>query len=251
MLDATTNIDQVAAWWAGRYAGCNVGARVPESMFVLDVDDLGALAELEDKHSTLPLTLTTISGRAAGGKHMYFRRPAGKISHKRLPKGIEIKTSMGYTVQPPSSHPDTGKKYERMEAPVAAPPAWLVDLLLPEPPAPKPRPAHKLYALHGWTSIADQYTVKATWSTLLTPHGWNCLDKDPEADGARWVHPTATSKWSATIKHGCLFVYSPNTDFDVTESGSPKGYTKFRAFAVLDYKGDLRAAAKALQGAAT
>jgi hypothetical protein len=99
----------------------------------------------------------------------------------------------------------------------------------------------------GGPSVGDQFTVKATWSAILTPHGWHCADADPDADGARWLHPNATSTCSATIRHGCLFVYSPNTPFDPTEAGDPHGYTKFRAFAVLDHSGDLSAAAKALR----
>ena len=250
VLDATTNVDQVAAWWGGRYAGCNIGARVPDSLFVLDADDLDALNELLRRYGLLPETLTTITGRAAGGKHFYFRRPAGKISHRRLPKGVEIKTSSGYTVQPPSIHPDTGSRYTRINAPVAAPPSWLVDLLLPEQILPR-SPQRHLYPLHTGPSIADEFTVKASWSKILTPHGWHCIDADPETDGARWRHPAATSQWSATVKHGCLFVYSPNTPFDITESGTPHGYTKFRAYAVLDHGGDLSAAAKALRGVTT
>jgi hypothetical protein len=78
---------------------------------------------LEEKYSPLPETLTTVSGRAAGGKHLYFRRPAGKISHRRLPEGIEIKPPPGTWCNPPSIHPHTGQRYTRIEAPVAAPPA--------------------------------------------------------------------------------------------------------------------------------
>ena len=247
VLDATTDLDQVTEWWSGRYRGHNIGARVPDSMFVLDVDDLAKLAELESEHGSLPDTLTTISGRAAGGKHLYFRVPCGRISHRRLPKGVEIKTSSGYTVQPPSIHPDTGNVYTRVDRPVAAPPAWLVALLLPEPTAPQRRAGRPVYALRGGRSIADEFTVKASWQTILEIHGWHCRDADPEADGARWRHPAATSKWSATIKNGCLFVYSPNTEFDMTEPGSPCGYTKFRAYAVLDHGGDMSAAATALR----
>ena len=81
-------------------------------------------------------------------------------------------------------------------------------------------------------------------------HGWACLDPDPDADGARWLHPAATSKCSATIKNGCLFVYSTSTVFEFTESGDPHGYTKFRAYAVLNFGGDLKAAARALKGGA-
>jgi hypothetical protein len=249
VLDATTDVDQVIEWWRGRYKGCNIGARVPASMFVLDVDNLDALAALERQHGRLPETLTTLSGRAAGGKHMYFRLPQGKISHRRLPDGIEIKTSSGYTVQAPSVHPDTGKVYTRIDKLVVAPPAWLVDLLLPERKT-LAEPRRHLHSTYTGPSIADEFAVKASWAMILDLHGWTCIDADGDADGARWRHPSATTSWSATVKNGCLFVYSPNTPFDTTEPGHPRGYTKFRAYAVLDHNGDLSAAARALKGAA-
>lgn len=246
VLDATTDVDQVTAWWSGRYAGCNIGARVPASMFVLDVDNLPALAELEAQHGALPDTLTTISGRAAGGKHLYFRLPQGKISHRRLPAGVEIKTPSGYTVQPPSVHPDTGNRYTRVDGPVASPPAWLVALLLPEP-VKVTQPRRHPYPMHTGPSIADEFCIKATWATILDIHSWELVSGDGESDGSRWRHPAATSPWSATVKHSHLFVYSPNTPFDTTEPGNPHGYTKFRAYAVLDHGGDMSAAAKALR----
>ena len=34
----TTDVSKVAAWWGGKYAGANICGRVPESMFVLDID---------------------------------------------------------------------------------------------------------------------------------------------------------------------------------------------------------------------
>ena len=77
----------------------------------------------------------------------------------------------------------------------------------------------------------------------LDPHGWECLGLDPDADGSRWLHPAVTSSCSATIRHGCPFVYSTNTPFEVGEPGKPKGYTKFRAYAVLNHQGDLSAGA--------
>ena len=248
LYDATTDAARVAELWSGGYANCNIGARVPDSMFVLDVDNLDGLVELETTYGPLPETLTTISGREAGGKHLYFRRPQGKLSHRRLPKGVEIKTPAGYTVQAPSIHPDSGKRYQRIDAPVAVPPPWLVALLLPEPRTPtRVGSRAPLSGLRCGGSIADEFTVKASWATILEIHGWHCIDADPDADGARWVHPAATSKCSATVRNGCLFVYSPNTPFDITEAGNPNGYTKFRAFAILDYGGDMKAAARALR----
>ena len=84
----------------------------------------------------------------------------------------------------------------------------------------------------------------------MNPHGWRCRDADPDADGARWLHPRHTSACSATIRNGCLFVYSHNTVFDITEPGNPSGYTKFRAYALLNHEGDLSAAARAVTGKA-
>lgn len=253
VLDATSDLATVAHWWGGRYSGCNIGARIPEALMVIDVDPRhdghNSLAALEAKHGSLPETLTTISGRGDGGRHLFFRRPSGKLTATRLGPGIDLKTSSGYVVMPPSIHPDSGQPYTRVDALVAAPPAWLVALLTPAPPE-APRSTRRLFSLHSGPSIADQFSSATSWSDILGPHGWQCLDADPDADGARWRHPTATSPFSATVRHCCLFVYSTNTPFDTTSPENPKGYTRFRAYAVLDHGGDLKAAARALNSKA-
>jgi hypothetical protein len=252
VLDATTDISTVTAWW-NRYPRANIGGRVPESMMVLDVDPRHgggwSLGELERVHGRLPDTLMTLSGRGDGGRHLFYRRPPGKLSSKRLGAGVDIKTSTGYVVLAPSIHPATGRPYQRIDARVAAPPAWLIALLLPEPPTRLAHPTRRS-PLAG-PSIADAYCSSVSWADILMPHGWSLLDADPDADGARWLHPTATSSCSATIRNGCLFVYSPNTPFEVTETSQPVGYTRFRAYAVLEHNGDLKAAARALKNGAT
>ena len=67
MLSATTNAAIVAGWWGGRYAGCNIGGRIPESMIMIDIDPyhggLETLAALIRQHGPLPKTLTDLSGR--------------------------------------------------------------------------------------------------------------------------------------------------------------------------------------------
>ena len=252
VLDATTDIATVTAWWR-RHPGANIGGRIPESMVMIDIDPyhggLDTLAELEQRHGPLPETLTDYSGRGDGGAHFFFRRPPGKLIGTRLGQGIDLKTSTGYGVLPPSIHPDTGKPYTRIERPVAAPPDWLVALLRPEPPKvaiPRPR---RLSQFSG-PSIADRFTASTSWAEILEPHGWRCVDADPDADGARWLHPTHTSACSATVRNGCLFVWSTSTVFDISEPGYPKGYTKFRAYALLEHGGDMSVAARVLQGVA-
>jgi hypothetical protein len=103
----------------------------------------------------------------------------------------------------------------------------------------------------GRASVAEQFNATVTWVDVLGPHGWTCPDPDPDGDGARWRHPGATNPKSATIRHGLLFVYSQATPFEPTEAGAPHGYSKFRAYAVLEHAGDLRAAVRALRHEAT
>jgi hypothetical protein len=252
VLDATTDLDTIIGWWGGRYRGCNILGRVPESMFVLDMDPqhggLESLAALEKTYGPLPDTLMTFSGRGTGGWHRFYRRPPGKLSTARLGRGFDIKTHSGYVVLPPSIHPDTGKPYVCVAAPVAAPPRWLIELMAPErkPAPPRRNPYRTTFSSQFFGSPADSYCAATSWVDILGPHGWECLDIDPDADGTRWRHPTATSPSSAAIRNGCLFVFSTNTPFDITEAGNPKGYTKFKAHAVLNHGGDMSAAARAI-----
>jgi hypothetical protein len=126
-------------------------------------------------------------------------------------------------------------------------PGWLARLLAP-PAAPTVLARRRLRPGTGRSeSAAERFNAEVSWAEVLGPHGWSCPDPNPDADGARWRHPGATNPTSATIRHGLLFVYSHATPFQATEAGAPHGYTKFRAFAVLAHRGDLRAAARALQ----
>jgi hypothetical protein len=255
VLDASAEFTLVDHWWSARYAGSNIGLRIPAGLFVLDVDPRAGgdtrLAELETRHGKLPATLRSWSGRGDGGHHHYFEHPGGKISSTRLGDGLDVKTRGGYTVAPPSVHPATGQSYRWEHAPIVAPPGWLVDLLHPEVsdvPKPTRRPAR---AINGYaTSIADEYTASTTWREILEPAGWRIVAGDGDSDGSGWRHPAADSPCSATIRHGLLFVYSTNTPFEPTEASTPRGYTRFRAYAVLNHGGDLSAAARALRGAA-
>lgn len=253
VYDATSDIIKVIGWWAGRWRGHGILARVPMSMVVVDIDPQNggdvSLAALLNEYGQLPDTLTTISGRGTGGMHLYYRRPPGALTSKQLGPGIDIKQNNGLVMLAPSLHPETGKPYIRVDRPVADPPQWLVDLLRVEPPQPAARPARRTDVLFNGPSIADQFEASTTWSEVLEPHGWSCVAGDPDADGARWRRPGSTSlSDSASILHNKLFVYSTSTEFDSTEAGHPKGYTKFHAFAILNHRGDRKTAARHLIG---
>ena len=128
--------------------------------------------------------------------------------------------------------------------PAALPAEWR-QLLAPSPPAPTLRRLSLSPGRGG--SVADAFNQATSWTQVLGPHGWTSSDPDPDADGARWRHPRATNPKSATIRHGLLFVYSAATLFQPTEAGAPHGYSRFRAYAVLEHGGDLRATARALR----
>ncbi|MGJ0203372.1 bifunctional DNA primase/polymerase [Leucobacter sp. gxy201] len=140
--DATADPAHVARWWAGG-ASWNIGARVPGHLVVLDLDPRngGTLALLEQANGgPLPDTLTALSGRGDGGRHLYFRHPGGRLTARGLPAGIDVKTETGYCVLPPSIHPETGHPYvwASMSPPAALPTPLLTLVRLPEP---KPTPA--------------------------------------------------------------------------------------------------------------
>jgi Bifunctional DNA primase/polymerase, N-terminal len=252
---ATSDPDRVQRWWA-RCPQANIGARIPLSLLVLDVDPRHGghvrLAQLQRQHGRLPPTRVSVSGRGDGGHHLWFLHPGAPLSVAALGDGLDLKTHTGYVLLPPSRHPTTGRPYtwaEPLEDPAPLP-GWLARLLTP--PAVMPVPGSRRTwppARIGGGSVAERFNAAVSWVEVLGPHGWTCPDPNPDADGARWRHPAATNPKSATIRHGLLFVYSAATPFTPTEAGAPHGYSRFRAYAVLEHGGDLGAAARALPGA--
>jgi Bifunctional DNA primase/polymerase, N-terminal len=133
--DASRNPDQIRAWWT-RWPQAMIGAPVPESLLVIDLDPRhgGNLAELEKLTGPLPATLTVWSGRNDGGRHLYYLRPAGPLTSTRLPEGIDLRVGgKHYCIMPPSIHPTTGMPYLWEEHPAAAIPPKPRELLRPPP----------------------------------------------------------------------------------------------------------------------
>jgi hypothetical protein len=103
--------DQIKLWWT-KWPNAMIGAAVPESLLVIDIDPRngGSLQALTDLVGALPETLTAWSGRNDCGHHLYFLRPPGPLTSTRLPEGIDLKIN-GYCIVPPSIHPATGLPY--------------------------------------------------------------------------------------------------------------------------------------------
>lgn len=262
MKDATTDPDQIGRWWR-RWPDALIGCRIPEKFVVLDIDPRHGgdktWAELESCYAPIPIGRQHHSGRGDGGFHVWAKRPAGKLQARPLhqwaqrnkvgaPAGKRSWTSgidilhhgHRYTILPPSPHPETGRPYEwDSQGDPLELPGFVVDLITENMTPAPPRPR----LVVDQDSVADWYTANHSWHDILGPAGWHVVQGDGDSDGSKWRHPNASAESSASIRHGCLFVYTDNTDFDQTEEGDPHGITRFRAWAILEHDGDLTRAA--------
>lgn len=135
LKDASRDPAEIAAWWE-KWPGAGVAIRTgaASDLVVLDVDGedgADALAELERRHGALPATASVTTRR---GCHYYFRHPGGDLPNTagKIGANVDTRGDGGYVVAAPSPHPSGGfYEWDRTldESPIAAPPAWLVDLL--------------------------------------------------------------------------------------------------------------------------
>jgi Bifunctional DNA primase/polymerase, N-terminal/Primase C terminal 1 (PriCT-1) len=131
--DASLDPEQIRVWWTAHpTAGVAVPTGEPSGLFVVDIDAQkgGATAwkRLCDEHGKVPKTLATLTG--GGGSHLLFRDPGDVPSSiEKLAEHVDVRAAGGYIVLPPSAHPN-GRPYKWLigKAPLADPPAWLVEL---------------------------------------------------------------------------------------------------------------------------
>lgn len=152
---ATTDAELVRSWFrAAPDANIAIACGAVSGFFVVDVDPRNAgdetLGGLEARFGALPETPRALTG--GGGAHYLFALPRGTRLRGKLGVGIELKSTGGYIVAPPSVHPDTGRAYawdaaaDPDDTPIADAPDWLLDLArvpaVPvRPPASAPPPA--------------------------------------------------------------------------------------------------------------
>jgi hypothetical protein len=132
---ATTDEMTIRRWW-NEADIANVGIATGNGLLVLDIDakhdGLKSLAQLENQHGPLPVTPTVATG--GGGRHFYFRSPAGETIGNRagIAPGIDVRGDGGYVVAVPSLHA-SGEKYAwltPLETSLAEPPPWLLPMLV-------------------------------------------------------------------------------------------------------------------------
>lgn len=137
--DATTDVMQLATWWA-RWPEANIGLATGDGLMVLDVDGPEGRAFLEDK-ALLPETLRARTGRVDGGEHWYFLVPDGVEVRNRakVAPGLDVRGDGGYVIAPPSLHA-SGARYEWVDpaVEVAMCPMWLLELVRVAEPVERP-----------------------------------------------------------------------------------------------------------------
>jgi hypothetical protein len=95
---ATCDVGQIDAWWT-RNPNFNVAASPDDAgMCVLDIDEPGALLDLELEFGVFPATLT--SRTRSGGLHIWFKGRLGS-TQKRRP-GVDTRGENSYVLLPPS-----------------------------------------------------------------------------------------------------------------------------------------------------
>ncbi len=147
---STVNNDEIQAFWGTGSCGLAI-ATGPSKLLVVDLDVAKGPGQPSGFDSLLSLevsvgerlpknTFTVVT--PSGGRHLYFRQPAGKplsSTAGRLGQGIDTRGAGGYVVAPPTrlvaSPPgDLEGEYRiACDRPPAELPAWLGELLSTAP----------------------------------------------------------------------------------------------------------------------
>ncbi len=131
--DATTDADQIEAWWA-QHPSANIGVAT-QGLAVIDIDGTGNPWLAGDHDRMFDLAAAPMAITPRGGSHRVFRQPAGKnwrCTEGRLAAKVDTRADGGYIVAPPSVV-EGGKAYrwapglELDDSPenLPEPPPWL------------------------------------------------------------------------------------------------------------------------------
>lgn len=105
--DATTDAEQVTAWWTD-HPDANIGLATggASSLYVVDVDGPDGETSLA-RYGALPVVPESHTGK---GRHLVFRLEHGRNTAGKLGPKIDTRGEGGYIVAPPSIHPN-GHRY--------------------------------------------------------------------------------------------------------------------------------------------
>jgi Bifunctional DNA primase/polymerase, N-terminal len=141
-LDATTDADQLTAWWK-RWPAANIGVATGSRsrLLVVDVDprhegdvNLDRLAAVHGGMAATPMSIT-----GSGGYHLWYAWPEGaRNTVHGVTRGVDERGEGGYVAAPPSMtspsvHPPSGGAYRWKagygydEIEIAPVPQWLLE----------------------------------------------------------------------------------------------------------------------------
>lgn len=156
-----TRSDEVERWLL-RWPDANVGvvAGAVSGLIVADFDG----PEGAELLATLDIPPTP-TARTGNGWHVFFKHPGGDVRNfaRKMP-GLDLRGDGGYVVAPPSIHA-TGAVYTwevSPDTPLAAPPAWLLDLIRPPAPVaaptmtPAPTPGRNGHDAYAAKALAEE-----------------------------------------------------------------------------------------------
>jgi len=174
VLDASKDPATVAGWWE-RWPWANLGMATgtPSGIVVLDCDPrhdgFHTLAKLIGAGAGLA-TLEVQTG--GGGVHLWFRLPDGvqvtnssKGLADQFGPGVDVRGTGGYVLIPPSLH-ISGDRYRYASGTLQPLPAWLVEVLNPPTPTPRP-PMTPILPAGGYTGL-DRYWRSVIEQRLTT-----------------------------------------------------------------------------------
>lgn len=127
--DATTDRNQVNAWWTDHPAA-NVGLRTGIAFDVVDLDGPEARTAIRELRGDRPLVAPTV--RTPHGHHLYFATTGLGNRAGVLPK-VDVRGMGGYVVAPPSKVADAAYRWSKpLRFPLPAMPDWLAEVVRPK-----------------------------------------------------------------------------------------------------------------------
>jgi hypothetical protein len=242
--NATTDADQVAAWWT-QTPDANIGMATGRAL-VLDFDtykpDFGPEAAalldyLEAEHR---------SWRAdAHGTQLFYKQPEGlpKITNSTgdLPPAIDVRGAGGYTVLPPSRHPENfiyrwAQGRSPADCDLLPLPLFVADLILK-----RDNRQQRSTPKNGDTTIAD-FNRQHRIPDLLVAHGYTLAAR--HGAFTRLSRPGRDASQTSvvvTVLDGVERSYHHSTSDPLHCNGS-FARDAFDVFTMLEYAGDAKAA---------